>query len=162
MARCSEKVQEQAYCAVVRPHLEYASCAWDPYLKKDINQLEGVKRRATRFIKNDYSREPGTVTAMYKDLNWYTLEKRRQIQRFVLFHKVLHVYIYITIPSYLHVKSRETKSASRSRLTSVSSTCDVYKYSYLPRTIREWNTLPMSLVFVGDSMLFKAKLAEQL
>ena len=78
MGKCLEKVKKQTYFAVVRPHLEYAAAAWDPYLKKDINQLESVQRRAARFVKNDYTREPGSVTAMYVDLNWDTLEKTTQ------------------------------------------------------------------------------------
>ncbi len=52
LSKCPERVKEQAYCALVRPHLEYASAAWDPYLKKDINQLEAVQRRSARFVKN--------------------------------------------------------------------------------------------------------------
>ena len=40
-----------AYLSLVRPHLEYAAAAWDPYIAKDIQQLERVQRRAARFVK---------------------------------------------------------------------------------------------------------------
>jgi hypothetical protein len=33
---CPEEVKKQAYLALVRPHLEYASSAWDPHLQKHI------------------------------------------------------------------------------------------------------------------------------
>jgi hypothetical protein len=33
---CPEGVKKQAYIALVRPHLEYASSAWDPHLQKHI------------------------------------------------------------------------------------------------------------------------------
>jgi hypothetical protein len=33
---CPEEVKKQAYLAFVRPHLEYASSAWDPHLQKHI------------------------------------------------------------------------------------------------------------------------------
>ena len=61
---CPEEVKKQAYLALVWPHLEYACSAWDPHLQKHIYQIEMVHRRATRFIKSNYSREPGTVTTL--------------------------------------------------------------------------------------------------
>jgi len=55
-------IRRNVYCcpagtkatALVRPHLEYAAAAWDPYLLGDCKQLEKVQRRAARFVKRDY------------------------------------------------------------------------------------------------------------
>ena len=41
---------------LVRPKLEYASAAWDPFLKKDISALERVQRKAVRFCSSNYNR----------------------------------------------------------------------------------------------------------
>ena len=62
LSSCPEGVKEAAYKALVRPHMEYASSVWDPRLKKHVKQIDGVQRRATHFVKNFYTREPGTVT----------------------------------------------------------------------------------------------------
>ena len=49
--RCLPDVKSLAYTSLIRPHLEFASAAWDPYTTRDINQLDKVQRRAARFIK---------------------------------------------------------------------------------------------------------------
>jgi hypothetical protein len=43
---CPKKVKETADMAIVRPKLEYACVAWDPFLQKDIASLERVQRKA--------------------------------------------------------------------------------------------------------------------
>ena len=38
------------YKAIVRPHLEYCIQAWNPHLRKDVDMLDKIKRRATKLI----------------------------------------------------------------------------------------------------------------
>ena len=71
---CPEEVKKQAYLALVRPHLEYASSAWDPHLQKHIQQIEMVQRRAARFIKRPWysdniTRTTGITTTFNKEKN---------------------------------------------------------------------------------------------
>ena len=39
------------YLSTVRPHLEYASSVWDPYLKKNIEAIEHVQKFALKFAR---------------------------------------------------------------------------------------------------------------
>ncbi len=62
------------YKAMVRPHLEYCIQAWSLYLRKDIDMLEKIHRRATKLI-------PGLRDIIYeerlKEGGLTTLETRR-------------------------------------------------------------------------------------
>ena len=62
------------YKAIVRPHLEYCIQAWNPHLRKDLDMLEKIQRRATKLI-------PGLIYLRYEErLNkcvLSTLETRR-------------------------------------------------------------------------------------
>jgi hypothetical protein len=50
--------------------LEYGSVIWDPYLTRDIDELERIQRNGTRFVTGDYkSRHEGAVTNMLKNLD---------------------------------------------------------------------------------------------
>ena len=48
------------YIALVRSQLTYCSIIWRPYLVQDINKLESMQRRATKFIMNDYKSDNKT------------------------------------------------------------------------------------------------------
>ena len=77
------------YKALVRPHLEYASCVWCPHLKKDRDLIEQVQRRATQLV-------PETKGLPYNSrligLQLHTLNYRRQrtdiIQTFKIIKKI--------------------------------------------------------------------------
>jgi len=40
---------------MIRSTLMYCSCLWRPYLLTDIDLLERLQRRATKYILNDYT-----------------------------------------------------------------------------------------------------------
>ena len=38
------------FCSLVRSNLEYCSVVWSPFTKRNIDKLERIQRRATKFI----------------------------------------------------------------------------------------------------------------
>ena len=62
------------YKAIVRPHLEYCIQAWGLYLRKDIDMLDKIQRRATKLISG---LRDLTYEERLKECGLTTLETRR-------------------------------------------------------------------------------------
>ena len=62
------------YKAIVRPHLEYCIQAWNPHLRKDLDMLDKIQRRATKLIPE---LRDLTYEERIKECGLTTLETRR-------------------------------------------------------------------------------------
>ena len=89
--------------------LEYACPIWDPHLRKDVDLLERVQRRAARFVNSDY-RSTSRVTSMLQSLGWKNLEDRRQDVRLALLFKIVHGQVAVSVDD-----THLTKADSRTR-----------------------------------------------
>ena len=156
---CPEEIKSRAYTTLVRPSLEYASTAWDPYRNYLINSLEMVQRRAARFATKTYGTDKGCVTRALNHLQWQSLESRRRIARLSLLHKTLHGKASLDVPPHvIHKQDQRTRGSHPLKFLRPHSKCDEYKYSYWPRTIKDWNSLPPSLLDIENTQLFRSKL----
>ena len=157
---CPRKVRETAYTSIVRPKLEYASASWDPHYKKDISTLERVQRKAARFCLQNFNKT-ASVTDMLSELKWDTLEIRRKKSRLTLMYKLSHNLVDITTEDHLIPNSEKRTRKSHAfnyRMPEVSK--DVFKFSFFPRSITEWNTLPADLVNCESLSDFKLNLGK--
>ena len=62
------------YKAIVGPHLEYCIQAWNPHLRKDVDMLEKIQRRATKLIPELRDQ---TYEERLKECGLTTIETRR-------------------------------------------------------------------------------------
>ena len=168
LSSCPRPVKVQMYQALVRPHLEYAATAWDPYRLNNINSLELVQRRSARFVTGNYSRTPGTVTGILSDLQWPTLQRRRQDARLHLLYRTIHLRRYCCIlPILFHQANPNNETYSpppppppptpgtHQRFLQVRASTQTYQNSFFPRTVRDWNNLPPDILEAPTAALFK-------
>lgn len=145
------------YCAYVRPHLEYCVQAWSPYLKKDVEILEGVQRMATRWVKglNDIPYEE-----RLKRLNLFSLERRRLRGDLIEVYKLTREASVESNGPFLEKRdSRQVRGHSQ-MLKKVHFRLDVRKYFFSQRVVNQWNALPQDVVSASTLECFKTKLDE--
>ena len=144
LGQCTMEVKSTAYTSLVRPVLDCASPAWDTTCSDDIVKLEKVQRQAARFVHGNYTeRNPGCVTSMVKDLGWETLESRRKKDRLITLYKIRHGAIDMDTGDVLRFNDRRTRG--QHRLYQPTANVTVYKNSFFPRTIQDWNRLPAAV-----------------
>ena len=120
-----------AYTSLVRPVLKYGATCWDPYREGQINVLDRVHMKAAQF--NNHTK--GSV--------WETLAQHRTTACLcALFKAYSGDWAWKAIrnrlgrPSYLNRADHVRKIRDRKQRT------DIGKYSFVNRTIKNWNQLP--------------------
>ena len=166
MHKCPRNLKSKAFTSIVRPKLDYAATVWDPHHTTLINKLERVQRRGARFVNNTrHSRAKGkgnaSPTEMLSDLQWPPLQVRRQQARLVMLKKIIEGEIAIP-KSYLPPTNARHSSRHSAMFQTMQPTVNTYKFAFIPRTTREWNTLPKSVIDTVDTPSFKIRLGEHL
>jgi hypothetical protein len=131
----NSNIKSLAYMSLVRPILEYGAACWNPYREGQITALDTVQKKAAKFahhtnISNSEtlvsSRKLSRICAHFKAYSgeraWKAIGDR--LQR----------------PRYLNRVDHERKVTSRRQRT------DVGKYSFMNRTILDWNQLPAEVL----------------
>jgi len=148
------ETKAMAYKTLVRPHLEYCCSTWNAYRKEDVKTLEMVQRRAARYATNRYH-NTSSVTSMLDGLGWETLESRRQKHQLTLFYKVVNNLVDIPASRYLTPSNSRTRTNHSKKFQQFSAKCDYYKFSFFPRTVPVWNSLPAQIAESPDLVSFR-------
>jgi hypothetical protein len=124
-----------AYTTLVRPILEYGAVCWDPYREGQIGALNRVQRGAAKFANNA------------DQTSWETLAERRMVSRLCALFKAYTggmawkaIGDRLPRPFYLSREDHNLKIRTRKQRT------DIGKYSFVNRTISNWNKLPADLL----------------
>ena len=99
----STTVKQNAYTALVRPLVEYASPVWDPYHQTEIDRIEMVQRRAARYVTNSHNNR-SSVNQMLEHLQWKSLEQRRKDAKLTMMYKYnTNLLLSIMTPNILSI-----------------------------------------------------------
>ena len=132
------KLMEKACEAYIRAELEYCSAIWLPFQASFISQIEMVQRIAARYILHNYD-PMASVTKMLQELQWQTLDNRIiQSSRSLLF-KIPHNMMIFIDHHHLNLSRKPFQYIA------ILSNTVTHFNSFVPRTIKHWNQLPLDL-----------------
>ena len=146
------------YTTLVRPLLEYSSSVWDPHTQFLINKIEMVQRRAACFCHDYTSRETGCVSEMITKLHLELLTTRRTKRWLTIFHKAIHSRLSLHVANQLQPIKRHARHLNSKAFNTIHASKNCYKFSYFPRTIKYWNSLPDAIANITEPQQFKQAL----
>ncbi|CAH1245543.1 Hypp7506 [Branchiostoma lanceolatum] len=154
------KTKELAYKALVRPIVGYACCVWDPHTTGNTNKLEKIQRRAARFVLNRH-RNTSSVSDMLDQLQWVPLQDRRRSIRLTMLYKIKHGLACVRCDALkpLTDSNRRRRRVHSQQYQHFNSRTDYRLYSFFPRTVRDWNTLPEATVQSSSLATFVSKVS---
>jgi ribonuclease P/MRP protein subunit RPP40 len=148
---------ERLYVTFIRPLLEYGDVVWDnssDYLK---SQLESVQIEALRIITG--ATKYCNLDKLYHESGIEPLVERRRKHKLSLLFKMKNN----LVPNYLcnlippRVDHR-FELRHPQRLPLIPCKTEFYRTSFLPSAIREWNSLPTSIIDQTTIHSFKTSL----
>ena len=123
---------------------------WDPYTTKNISKTEAVQRRAARWVVNRH-RQTSSVGEMWTGPHWTNADEgATRLTTTFKFHrgKVVMNTTRKPVPS---LPTRLTRSTHHEAYLLPACRTQYRQKSFFPRTIAEWNALP--LVAVQSAMV---------
>ena len=89
------------------------------------HEIEKVQNRAARFVASNYSFETGSMTGILEYLKWES---------------------HPPPPPPAPAPIRRSRNHHSLPFQTLATRTDIYKDTFFPQTIRDWNTLPDSII----------------
>ena len=153
------------YLAFVRSQLGYASEVWAPQsCIRDLKLLEGVQRRATRYILGCH-RDPNSRPS-YKSrlvsLNLLPISYWLECRDLLFLYKGVNGLLNFPLSNFIRFSTGRTRSAASSLNLRhfLRFRTSLFRDSYFIRIVYLWNDLPLSIRQTPSIKLFKTRLYE--
>ena len=153
-----KKIMIKLYKSIVRPSLDYCVPAWRPHLRKDIDKLEKVQRRATRMITECKGKG---YEERLKSVGLTTLETRRERADMLEVFKIMKGLEGLREGDFFKRDTNRGRGHSL-KLYKKRVNLDVAKYSFGNRVCSSWNNLTENIVTSQSINIFKGRLDKYL
>jgi hypothetical protein len=151
----SPKIMSKLYKHLVRPHLEYAVQAWSPWLRRDIDLLESVQRRATKMITGFHDM---SYQERLRRLHLPTLEARRRRGDVIETFKIMSSIEDVNAEDFFSVEAGRHPHQTRGhalKLQKQHTRLDCRKNFFVCRSVTDFNALPPPAVLANNVLQFK-------
>ena len=138
------RLKKQLYLILVKSHVSYCCQLWRPYLLKDIQSIERIQRRATKYILNDYDSD---YRSRLLSLNMLPLMYWLDLQDLVFLVKCLKdPNDTLNIHQYITFVSSSTRAGTNNNLCHKFSRLNSTRHFYFVRIVRLWNAIPNGIL----------------
>ena len=111
-----------------------------------------VELRDSSFLNTTITSQLGSITNMLEKLGWKTLQQHRKTDRLNLFNKALNNLAALPFMELIKEPSRYTRHMHSKHFITISTRTNVYKFSFLPRTIVNWNNLLQEIIECSNNI----------
>ena len=155
------------YLTLVRSQFEHCSIIWRPVTKTQTSCLEGLQKRAIKWIlREEYmSYSQFTYIQKCRQLNIMPIEDRFDFLDLIFFFKIVKGLIPVDLPPYLtpYQGTSRLRSCHLDDLCFVSSTLprastNAFAKNFFYRTHTKWNHVPYEVREINSLSEFKSKL----
>ena len=143
------------YSTMVRPILEYAQVIWSPWLKKHINTLEAVQRRATKLVPHIRDK---TYEDRLRHLDLYSLSYRRRRGDLIQLYRLVNRKDNIDIDELVTFDEGSRTRGHALKLKKLNGTKNCRKFHFSRRVFNDWNRLSADVVNSTSLDVFKASI----
>lgn len=137
---CTVGTRKKLYISLIRSQLVYGSQLWRPMLIKDIQKIEQLQRRATKYILQDFSSDYKSRLLALSILPLMMLYELYDIMFFI--SNVKKPSESFNILSHVSFSTANTRSGSH-KLIHTRPISNSQRHFYFSRLVRLWNSLPI-------------------
>ena len=142
------------YKALVRPKLEYCVQAWRPYLKRDIENLERVQKRATKLI---FECKGLKYENRLKITGLTSLNDRRTRGDMIEVFKMIKGFNKMDYEQFFKLSGNSKTRGHSYKLDKARSRLELRRNFFSQRVVNAWNSLPTDVTEACTINNFKNK-----